>query len=623
MSINNSIQSVLYGIELGKARILTRLAPFFVGLVVIAALYDFGPYVVPPFISVGGVFRGLNDAQSMDNAQLARQIARGQGFTTKFVRPYALMQLRTFVTTQALESGQLGGELFPPERFPKGTPRVLPDTYNAPGYPYLLAKWFELVKPDFDESNAEIKAHQMYGPDHCIPILNQILLLFTAGLVFALGVRHFDDRVAWVALISFVATEMIWEFSLTGLSTSLLMFLVTGVIFCALEIHAVGEACFESTDRSFLPAWVWALVLGVLLAAACLTRLSLLCLLVPMAVLLSRMPRANYPLIFLVILFVIGAVCPWFWHMDKVSGNPLGSTMTALIYGQDNYTGDQIYRATSIPSYESLLSDALGKEYVGFRWHFEHAWELLGYNPLVILFAVSVLHRFKRPQVLALHWFLVGSAGIIIAVTSLGVNKPQALDQLNTVAVLFPCLLVVGSAFFFLMLDRLELQSWLLNWLVVFAMLFINAIPMALTLTDSNTQAYCFPPYLPPAIRVIAQFAQPDEWVTSDMPWASAWYADRASLWLPDSISDFETIHDSICPTGVLFLTPVTWSKPVDNLTLGEDKDWLAFYWQSTAPGAQNSSMPGPQNFPLRAHTVTPAGGPEYSIWSDRPRWED
>jgi hypothetical protein len=37
------------------------------------------------------------------------------------------------------------------------------------------------------------------------------------------------------------------------------------------------------------------------------------------------------------------------------------------------------------------------------------------------------------------------------------------------VVVLFPCLLVVGSAFFFLMLDRLELQAWLLNWLVVFA----------------------------------------------------------------------------------------------------------------------------------------------------------
>jgi 4-amino-4-deoxy-L-arabinose transferase-like glycosyltransferase len=105
--------------------------------------------------------------------------------------------------------------------------------------------------------------------------LNQILLILTAALVFGLGLRHFDNRVAWVALISFVATELVWAFSLTGLSTSLLMFLVTAVIFCALEIYSVGEACFESTETSFLPAWGWAILLGLLLAAACLTRFSL------------------------------------------------------------------------------------------------------------------------------------------------------------------------------------------------------------------------------------------------------------------------------------------------------------------------------------------------------------
>jgi hypothetical protein len=99
------------------------------------------------------------------------------------------------------------------------------------------------------------------------------------------------------------------------------------------------------------------------------------------------------------------------------------------------------------------------------------------------------------------------------------------------------------------------------------------------------------------------------------MPWASAWYGDHPALWLPDSISDFAMIHDSICPTGVLFLTPVTWSLPVDNLNNGEDREWLPFYWQSNAPL--------PKNFPLSDHTMTPPGGPEYSIWSDKPRWQN
>jgi hypothetical protein len=139
------IQTILHGIELGKAQVLTRVIPFFAGLIILAALYDLGPFSVPPFLSIGGIFRGLDDPQSMDNAQLARQIMRGQGFTTKFIRPYALIQLRDYAITQGLDTGQLG-QLFPPDRFPKGTQRIIPDTYNAPGYPCLLLSPRRLVR---------------------------------------------------------------------------------------------------------------------------------------------------------------------------------------------------------------------------------------------------------------------------------------------------------------------------------------------------------------------------------------------------------------------------------------------------------------------------------------------
>ena len=65
--------------------------------------------------------------------------------------------------------------------------------------------------------------------------------------------------------------------------------------------------------------------------------------------------------------------------------------------------------------------------------------------------------------------------------------------------------------------------------------------------------------------------------MTSDMPWASAWYADHASLWLPDSIADFDNLHDNTCPTGLLFFTPVTTMQPVVSLISGEEKDWFPF----------------------------------------------
>jgi hypothetical protein len=40
-------------------------------ITVVAVFYNFGPINLG-FAQLGGIYRGLNDAQSMDNAQLAR-----------------------------------------------------------------------------------------------------------------------------------------------------------------------------------------------------------------------------------------------------------------------------------------------------------------------------------------------------------------------------------------------------------------------------------------------------------------------------------------------------------------------------------------------------------------------
>ncbi|HEX4141648.1 MAG TPA: hypothetical protein VHY09_14970, partial [Candidatus Methylacidiphilales bacterium] len=139
----NWIQGTLQTLEVGKGSILIRLVPL---LVVLALIGFFSDY---------SIYKGLNDPQSMDNAQLARQIARGKGFTTEFLRPRAVSQLHDFAVKQGLSSGK-SGDLFPSDQFPPGTPRILPDTYNAPGFPYLLAGWFVLVHPEFDQPPTSI-----------------------------------------------------------------------------------------------------------------------------------------------------------------------------------------------------------------------------------------------------------------------------------------------------------------------------------------------------------------------------------------------------------------------------------------------------------------------------------
>lgn len=597
--MNNFVLNILRTVEVGKGQVLIRLVPLTVVVIIIAAVYN------------TKVYHGLNDSQSMDNAQVARQIVRGQGFTTEFIRPMALTQLHDYAVSQSLTTGA-STDLFPASQFPSGALRILPDTYNAPGFPYLLAGLFYVAKPNFNPTPDELATHHMYPADRLIPPLNQIFLILTAILVFIMGKRLFDDRVAWMSLVAFLGTDLFWQFTATGLSTSFLTLLITAVMLCAAEIFFVGEAAFESDEHSFGMAWFWALLLALVLAAACLTRLPLLILLVPLLITLVLMPRAN-PLVFILIALVVGGlVTPWFWHIYKVTGSPWGSNAPLLLYGEGDYNGNQIFCSTSIPSYEQMFHDASKKEYIGFRWHFEHAWNLLGASPMVLLFVASLLHQFKRRRVQALQWLLVGSGIGIVLMNNLGVDNPETLSAWNAVALLAPSMIVIGSAFFFILLDRLNLQLWLVSNLIVIITLILGAVPLALTLTSTNSQFYAFPPYMPPVIKLVGQLAKPDEWVTSDMPWATSWYGDRASLWLPDSVANFNTIHDSICPSGILLFTPVTWMQPTATLTAGEDKDWFPFV----------SGVNLPANFPLHVNVKTPEGGPEYSIWSDRPRWQ-
>jgi 4-amino-4-deoxy-L-arabinose transferase-like glycosyltransferase len=594
----NFIQCIFQVGEGGAGQLMARLLPLFTALLLVGGAYD------------AVVFHGLNDAQSMDNAQLARQIVRKQGFTTEFLRPQAVAQLRDYTTSQSLKTGA-SRDLFPSDRFPFGTPRVLPDTYNAPGYPYLLATWFYFIHPEFDQSTTSMTTARMYAPDRWIPYLNQIFMFLTAVLVFALGRRLFSDRVAWFSLLAFLGTDLAWHYTVTALSTSVLMFLVTAMLMCILEVYCISEECFVHEERSFAPAWLWGFAAALLLAAACLTRLHLLVLLIPLLVLLVLMPKPSFLLFVAIALVVIGLVTPWFLHVNAISGNPLGSNSALLIYGQGGYTENQIYCTTSIPIYEHIFGSATKKEYSGFGWHLEHAWTMLGTNPLILLFGASILHQFKRRGPQALNWLLLGCAIAIVVANNLGTATPDAVGPWNTLIVLLPGMLVLGGAFFFVLLDRLNIQIELLKTIIVIATLALTSLPMVLTLTGSNSTYGNFPPYWPPAIKVFGQLTRPDEWMTTDMPWATAWYGDRASLWLPDSISDFESLHDNVCPTGILLLTPVSWSQPVSTFWTGEYKDW--------SPLAMG--FPLPQNFPLPS--MISQKGLEYRVWSDRARWNE
>ena len=100
MATESDVQSVVHNLEEGKWKGWVMLV---LVLSVIAAI---------SCIFVIGQFKGLAHSKAMDQAQVAREIARGNGFSTKFIRPCAITQL--LQNTRPIPDDQF------------------PDTYNAP-----------------------------------------------------------------------------------------------------------------------------------------------------------------------------------------------------------------------------------------------------------------------------------------------------------------------------------------------------------------------------------------------------------------------------------------------------------------------------------------------------------
>jgi hypothetical protein len=123
-----------------------------------------------------------------------------------------------------------------------------------------------------------------------------------------------------------------------------------------------------------------------------------------------------------------------------------------------------------------------------------------------------------------------------------------------------------------------------------------------------------WPPYVPPYIAILGEWTNPDEIITSDMPWAVAWYADRKSIWIPNTIDDFMDMSDYNRLNGPivgLYLTPITGdSRFFSDIVKGEYKEWSPFI-------LRNLNAKG---FPLQAVTALPIDN-ECIFYSDRNRW--
>lgn len=582
---------------------LTRLARAFVWVAVPTLL----------FVHLFVTFRGLSGAPGMEQAQLARELARGHGFHTLFIRPYAWRQ--------ALDHGRETSVL------------EMRDTFSPPLQPLLLAPVFKAFEPfwGFD------KDRSVYVMDRVVAAIGLLFFLGSAGLAWGLARRLFDENVAGWTFVTILACQFLWDVARSGLPQMQALFFFTfaldqfsrGLQRDVEGRSALGPACLAGIAGALLVLTHWMglwLVLGLAAAVAWQLR-----------------PRVTCTA--LVLLPAMAALAAWGLRNQAVCGDLFGSlkatTQAALTLGSDTWLLRD-FSAKSPPASAGFLMKKISTNLCA---QVQDIYGHLGAMLPAALFFLALLHPFRRPDVRRLAYCL----GLIWLSAAFGmalIGLPLKESDPGQVHVLFlPVAAIFGFAFLAVLRGRLAAQlphpGWWSRHGLAAAACALSALPMLTTLPTELTQGLGakgefahWPPYLPRQIHKIASYANSNEIVLTDIPWAVAWYADRTAAWLPIERRQFDEMRDLASQQGVgiagFLMTPESLrAGRTAGIFTGEYRDWTRLAMRGIGAGLGVDLM-AQDNFPYREFlplAAQPGAEPgrfaaEMVFMSGHRRWE-
>ncbi len=511
-------------------------------------------------------FRGLATAQAMDQAQIGRSLARGQGWHTNYVRPLALNQLQSHGRSLS---------------------RVWSDVYNAPLPPLVNAI---VLFP--------LKSHLQPNPKQIVPLADRViaglgLVLFFAslGAQYLLIQRLFDRRLALISCTFLLLCEPMWQYALSGLPQMLLLLLFNLTLFTVLR--AVEENVREAsapTTRPFgdpIDRWLAAAGagFGLLALGHGLTIWMFIGALVFAGLFFVRRTRA--------ILILLGAFLilytPWLIRNWVVCGNPFGLGFYSVLAGVGGHDEAGWFRQIT-PQFSGVGVGALREKFLNnIVLQMGRPIQYLGGSIVAAVFFLSLLHRFRRPEISSVRWFvLLVWLGGFIGMAVFGLDEEQGFSA-NQLHLLFvPIMTAYGLAWLLLQWRYLGFELRLARIAFLAALLFLCAFPMANTLYEmllgsTGKLAIRWPPYIPPYLAVLNEWMRPEEVTASDMPWAVAWYSDRPGLLVPKTVKEMNDIGVAAfnAPVAGLYLTPISGSEnKYGDIMHGDYADWAAVIQQ-------------------------------------------
>jgi hypothetical protein len=604
------LQGLIHKLETGWGARFVRYSLLLLAVALVMGVYDLRCY------------RNMSAPEAMDAAQLARNISRGRGYTTECIRP-----LSVFLVERN-------------SRDPAGKDPALlnvghPDLANAPVYPTVLAGLMKVVPFRYDVDlkhsfwsvpDSGGRRGWRYQPDFVIAVFNQILFLAVITLAFFWAKLLFDTAVAWTSTFMLLGAELLWRFTVSGLSTMLLMLIFMGLLWCLTLCEREGR------EPKLGPRWplILSIAAGLFAGAGGLTRYSFLWIIVPVVLFLAFFGGQRRVLLCIAAFVAFTVVMsPWIARNYAVSGTPFGTASYSV--------------AESLYGPEFRLQRSLQPDIASFR--FVVYWWKLATNLLPILqsdlfemaggwlsafFLVGLMVGFRNLAIRRLRYFIVTSIVALAVAQALGrtqlSEETPKVNSENLLVLLAPMVLIYAVGFFYVLLDNIKLPFRQMRFVVIGLFALVLWVPMVFAVLTSNKSPVAYPPYRPDVIQSTSHLMQDPELIMSDMPWAVAWYGDRQSIWLTLNATvvdpadrrqwqeSFFAVNDALKPVHALYLTP-------RSLDARFQSDWVRANEMSWGKFIMLALVKGdlPPKFPL--HEIPPGYMPEQLLLLDWARW--
>lgn len=585
-----TLQEMIHSFEEGAGARVVKWIGFAAAFVALAIGYDLR------------VWRNFANPEAMDAAQLARNLAGGQGFTTQFIRPVSLYLLGQKTGAASLTNAH-------------------PDLANAPVWPTLLAGVMRVVK--VEEQIPAAEPFSSHKPELLIAGLNQGLFFLVLVLAWRLARRLFDPEVAWLSVAVLAGSDLLWRFSIAGLSTMLAMVILLGIA----ELLMAAERGSREADWGAARLYGTALLVGALVGALGLTRYALGCLILPAMFFFNfGFATRGLSLGFAALMGFAVVVTPWLMRNHDLSGRLFGVAGLAVYQTTDRFPGNRLERLLdpeSTLTHEDLrqvgVDEVLHKLGDRLPGVLQNDLPRLGGSWVSALFLASLLVPFRNPAIARLRYFTLLCLPVLVLGQALGQTSLTTLvpdvNAENLLVVLAPPVFILGTGMFVVLLEQLELPPWGGRGIVVGLFLLLACAPLLFVMGRNPRSPMAYPPYHPQVIQERAGWLGERELMMSDIPWAVAWYGRRDCVWLPANVAEgFGAIH-RVRPLSALYLTSVTLDqKLVSELIEGEDRAWGEF----AANAVVRREIP--DGFPLK-HAFA-EGFPYQLFLSDRERWK-